>query len=303
VSPTTAVPPEVTEYLAAVRAALDDLPATERDDLLAEVEPSLVDAAFETGGNVSARLGPAEEFAAELRTAAGLQLPPRRADEGPRFLLAARRVVRDPRVRELRRLAPIWWFVRGYLLVAAIALAVGASWSLRYFFVPHMDTAWLGLLAIAAAASLSIWIGLRTPRATLLVVLGNLVLLGLAIPVLSHFRHRQLPVQVVEQPLYQMPSPGLTMDGVPVTNIYPFSRSGRLLHDVLLYTGAGAPLDAPGAAIDPQRRVLRTTSGKQIFNAYPIRYFDPGTGEVAHPGAAPQVRIPRIATPPLPLAK
>ena len=111
-TPTTAVPPEVSEYLAAVRAALDDLPATERDDLLAEVEPSLLDAAFETGGNVSARLGPAEEFAAELRTAAGLQVPPRRTHDEPRLLRAARRLVRDPRVQELRRLAPIWWLVR-----------------------------------------------------------------------------------------------------------------------------------------------------------------------------------------------
>jgi hypothetical protein len=49
--------------------------------------------------------------------------------------------------------------------------------------------------------------------------------------------------------------------------------------------------------------VLRTKSGKQIFNAYPIRYFDPGTGVVAHPGAAPHVKIPQIATPPLPVAK
>jgi len=302
VTPTTAVPPEVSEYLAAVRAALDDLPSTERDDLLAEVEPSLLDAASETGGNVSARLGPAEDFAAELRSAAGLQVPLRRTGPEPRLLVAARRLARDPRVQELRRLAPIWWVARAYLLVAAIALAAGASWSLRYFFVPHLGTAWLGLLAIAAAAALSIWLGLRTPRAAHLVVGANLVLLGLAIPVLSHFRHRQLPVQVVTEPIYQ-PTQGLTLDGVPVTNIYPFSRQRRLLHDVLLYTGSGAPLDVPGAAIDPQRRVLRTTSGKQVLNAYPIRYFDPGTGQVAHPGAAPKVQIPRIATPPLPLAK
>jgi hypothetical protein len=301
VTPTTAVPPEVTEYLAAVRAALDDLPATERDDLLAEVEPSLLDAASEAGGNVSARLGPAEDFAAELRTAAGL-VPPRRATEELRLLDAARRLARDPRVQELRRLAPIWWVVRAYLLVAAIALAAGSSWSLRYFLVPHLGPAWLGLLVIAAAAALSIWIGLRTPRATHLVVLGNVVLLALAIPVLRHFQHRQLPVQVVVTTAY-LPEHGLTLNGVPVNNIYPFSRQGRLLHDVLLYTGAGTPLDAPGAAIDPQRRVLRTTSGKQIFNAYPIRYFDPGTGEVAHPGAAPKVKIPQIATPPLPVAK
>src|SRR5205085_1632935 len=117
---TTTVPPEVTEYLAAVRAALDDLPATERDDLLVEVEPSLLDAASESGGNVSARLGPPEEFAAELRAAAGLFVPPRAVQGEPRLLVVVRRLVRDPRLRELGRLAPIWWVVRAYLLVAAI---------------------------------------------------------------------------------------------------------------------------------------------------------------------------------------
>ena len=301
-TPTTAVPSEVSEYLAAVRAALDDLPATERDDLLAEVEPSLLDAASETGGNVSARLGPAEDFAAELRTAAGLQVPSRRTGPEPRLFVGARRLARDPRVHELGRLAPIWWVVRGYLLVAAIALAAGASWSLRYFLVPHLGTVWLGLLAIAAAVALSIGIGLRTARASRLVVLANLALLALAIPVLSHFQHRQVPARVVTVTVYQR-TQGLTYNGASVGNIYPFSRKGRLLHDVLLYTGAGTPLDFPGAAIDPQRRVLRTTSGKQILNAYPIRYFDQGTGEVAHPGAAPAVTIPQIATPPLPVAK
>jgi hypothetical protein len=302
VTPTTAVPPEVSEYLAAVRAALDDLPATERDDLLAEVEPSLLDAASETGGNVSARLGPAEDFAAELRTAAGLQVGPRRMRPEPRLLDTARRLARDPRLQELRRLAPIWWVVRAYLLVAAIALAAGASWSLRYFLVPHLASAWLGLVAIAAAAALSIWIGLRTPRATRLVVVANVVLLGLAIPVLSHFQHRRLPERVLYVTVYTR-TPGLTYNGAAVSNIYPFNRRGRLLHDVLLYTGAGVPLNAPGLAVDPQRRVLHSKSGKEILNAYPIRYFDPGTGEVTHPDAAPQVKFPQIATPPLPLAK
>ena len=44
-------------------------------------------------------------------------------------------------------------------------------------------------------------------------------------------------------------------------------------------------------------------SGLQIFNAYPVRYFDPGTGQVAHPNAGPQVHIPQIETPPLRVAK
>jgi HAAS domain-containing protein len=298
----TGVPPEVTEYLAAVRAALDDLPPTERDDLLAEVEPSLLDAASETGGQMSARLGPPEEFAAELRAAAGLHAPPAAAGGAPRLLDLVRRLARHPRLRELRRLAPIWWVVRGYLAVAAIAVLAGADWSIRYFLVPHVGTAWLGILVILAAILLSIWIGLRTGRSNRLLALVNLVVLAGAVPVVSHFQDRQLPVRVVQLTLFQ-PTEGLTLNGVPVNNIYPYSRSGRLLHDVLLYTGAGVPLDAAGAAIDPQRRILRTQSGKQIFNAYPVRYFDPGTGEVAHPNAGPRVHIPQIETPPLHVGK
>jgi hypothetical protein len=302
VTPTTAVPPEVSEYLAAVRAALDDLPATERDDLLAEVEPSLLDAAYETGGNVSARLGPAEDFAAELRTAAGLQVPSRRTGPEPRLLVGARRLARDPRLRELGRLAPIWWVVRGYLAVAAIALLAGVAWSSRYFLLPHVRTGWLGLAVVLAGILLSVWMGLRTKGSNRLVALVNAVVLAAAVPVLVHFQHRQVPVQVIKE-MHYVPGQGLTLNGVPVGNIYPFSRNGRLLHDVLLYTGAGVPLNAGDASIDPQRRVLRTKSGRQIFNAYPIRYFDPGTGVVAHPGAAPHVKIPQIATPPLPVAK
>ena len=47
---TTGLPPDVESYLAEVRDALRDLPADERDDLLAEVEVSLLDAAAEGGG-------------------------------------------------------------------------------------------------------------------------------------------------------------------------------------------------------------------------------------------------------------
>ena len=66
------VPSDVETYLARVRAALADVPADERDDLLAEVEASLHETASESGGSVAAQLGPPEDFAAELRSAAGL---------------------------------------------------------------------------------------------------------------------------------------------------------------------------------------------------------------------------------------
>ena len=133
------VPPEVSAYLAAVRESLRDLPPAERDDLVAEVEASLTEAASE-GGAIAARLGPPEEFAAELRAAAGLQATSPPAPRDSAFARRVRSVVArvrvDPRVHAVTRvaheLAPIWWVARAYFAVGAIAYATDAPWSTRY---------------------------------------------------------------------------------------------------------------------------------------------------------------------------
>jgi hypothetical protein len=72
-----------------------------------------------------------------------------------------------------------------------------------------------------------------------------------------------------------------------VRNIYPYSLDGKLLHDVLLYDGAGAPIEIGAQFKDPNRRVLTTSSGASIFSSFPIRYYEPGTTLVAHPNASP----------------
>jgi hypothetical protein len=278
-------------YLAAVRAALADLPEEEREDLLTDVRASLVEAAAESGGNLAARVGPPEEFAAELRAAAGLHAPPRRER---RFQVVARRLLGDP---QLRRLVPIWWVARAYVAVGAIALLLGASWSIKYTVVPHVGNGLGGLLTVLGAIVLSVWLGLRTrPR-----LLVELVLVAAAVPVLVHLSHPAAPRPEVVY-YFATPSaylPGLSYNGAPIDNIYPYSRDGHLLHDVLLYNGAGTPLDFPTGSPDPQRRIVRTRAGKPVFNAFPIRYYEPGTKRVAHPDASPPVRIPRIATPAL----
>jgi hypothetical protein len=290
---------EVQAYLDAVRAALTDLPTAERDDLLSEVEASLVEAESEGGGNISARLGPPEEFAAELRAAAGLhqESPAPRAPFRP--LLLFRRLAGDPRVAELRRLAPIWWVARAYALVGAIALLAGSSWSDAYPVVPKFGSGMLGLLAILAAMAVSVWLGLRTRTRPI----AELAFVVAAVPLLVHLAHPPVRPSAVYVQAAQYYVPGLAYNGVQLGNVYPFTRKGRLLHDVLLYTGAGVPIEVAGAENDPQRRVLQTKEGKRVLNAFPVRYFEPGTGRVAHPGAAPRVRIPRIVTPPLPVAK
>jgi uncharacterized membrane protein len=299
--------PDVDAYLAAVRAALEDLPPAERDDLLAEVEVSIVEAAGEGEAAVAARLGPPHEFAAELRAAAGINTAPPTQRE-PLLRRAAAWSRRAPRLRSLWHvlveLAPVWWVARAYILVAAIALAADAAWSTGYPFVPRLHNGAIGLLAIVIAAVTSIWFALRARRHALyrrFAPIADLVLVVLLIPVAMHFSNvAQARVRAAAAPPIVIDTyrPGLVYNGAPVSNIYPYTRRGRLLHDVLLYDGAGRPLTIAGA-IDPNRRVLRTRDGNPVFNAFPIRYYDPGTLHVSRPDAAPPATIPRIVTPPL----
>ena len=311
----TGVPPELESYLAAVREALADLPSAERDDLLAEVEVSLAEAASEGDGPIAARLGPPQDFAAELRAAAGLHegapAPPSRAE--PRLMNLVRelaaRLAREPRMVAMRgwlsELAPIWWVARAYFAVCAAALALGASWSQTFAAVPRIGTGAIGLLLIALATVASVGLGLYARRkgrpAGRIALTLNAALLIAAVPVAFHVVGdlRQGPpiaVAVVTVPEAQ---PGLIYNGTPLVNIYPYDRNGRRLRDVRLYDSAGGPIDVRSVVPDPQRRLLRTVNGRVIFNTFPIRYYEPGTKRVAHPNAGPPIPSLRVATPPL----
>lgn len=300
------LPPDAAGYLEALRHELADLPAEERDELLAEVESSLLAAADEGDEHPSARLGPPDRFAAELRAAAGLAPP-----AGDGFLTALRRAFETPRartaLRELRRLAPVWWVVRAYVLVAVLVLAASGSWSLSHPSIPHVVDGRGGVAALVAAVAVSVALGLRgagSVEGRRALAAANVVLLAAAVPVLQHVRHGA-PVtgtQVVE--FVSEPVGGLAVNGRPVRNVYPYSRDGRLLHDVLLYDADGNPLNVGGPnAPDPNRRVLVTTGGLRLYNTFPIRYYDPGTRRVRHPNAGAPVRPPQLLTPPLRLKR
>jgi len=306
----TAATADVAAYLAAVRSSLSDLPEAERDDLVAEVEASLVESAGE-GGSISARLGPPEEFAAELRSAAGLHetAPPAR---GPSQLaILAKRLGSDPRVARLRslavELAPIWWVARGYLAVGAVAYVLDAGWSTRYPIVPRIGSAETGLVLIVLAIVVSVWIGLQTRRhgtplprlASALNAALVVAIIPVALDVSDTGAHDSLVAMAYAPKLQQVA--GLAYGGTRVDNIYPYSRDGKLLHDVLLYDGAGRPIDVPSSRVeDPNRRYVVTNGNKPLFNVFPIRYYEPGTKRVERPNAAPYVELPRVVTPPLP---
>jgi uncharacterized membrane protein len=305
-------------YLEALRGALADLPADERDGLLVDVEASLIESGDDEP--VATRLGPPARFAAELRSAAGLRgpeplaTPPAASEPAAVAALLAwvRRLAADRRLGALRgtlaELAPIWWLARAYAAAGALALlsVFGAAWSARHPVVPRLGSSAVGVVVLAGVVGLSIALGLRTRRnrprtgaARAGLALLNAALLAAAVAVVVHVA-RPEPVRAIGSAITSPSLPGLTNFEVPVQNIYAYSRTGRLLHDVLLYDEFGRPLDIRPHVTDPFRRVLVSASGVHLFNSYPIRYFDPSTGRVAHPDAGPTVHVPRVATPALP---
>jgi hypothetical protein len=312
------ITPDVSTFLVEVRAELSDLSPEERDDLMAEVEASVIESASDSPIPIAERLGQPAQFASELRAAAGLRASVDNLEAGPDALDRLRDFVRraadDRRVRATRSalavMAPIWWVARGYLVVAAFALATRAGWSVRHSAVPSWGGGANGVAVLAVATLVSCWLGLRHLQhapARLASAALSVVAVAAIVPVAHHLqepsRAELLDQALAAQARYQLatsaPQRGLAFDGVPVDNLYPYSRDGRLLHDVLLYDGAGRPLDLGADVRDPNRRVLVTGRGARIFNSFPIRYYDPGTKRVAHPNAGPPVRPPTIKTRPL----
>jgi hypothetical protein len=127
---------DVERYLAQVRAALDDLPAQQRDDLLEDLPGHLLEASADSGRPSSARSGhrtttpptcgpppacrrgpPADgRRGGPCRPAHGLlEATSRRVGE------LADRVARRGRAARARlpaQLRPAWWVLRGYLVLA-----------------------------------------------------------------------------------------------------------------------------------------------------------------------------------------
>lgn len=313
--------PAAQAYLTAVREELADLPADERAELLEDLELHLT--ALEEEGRdepLTARLGSAADYAAELRAAAGLpprervpsrrRLPVRRTWE----LISGNAAVRETRAF-LPALAPAWWVVRGYLVVLLPCLRQRAG--AHDFPVPapggHHA---LGALLVLAAVVLSVALGRRRlPRpVTVLIVAVDLALAVAAVGVLRD-APRRLTTHTVEvvtpaqDPAFRL-SPLITQHG-PVTDIYPYASDGTPLHDVLLYDQDGRPLQTGKQLWWPDRckRVLApplALDGGPVPFAYPQRYvLDRSAVDLSgNPVQAGQCKpVARVKITPPPLVK
>jgi hypothetical protein len=283
-------------YLDALRAELTDVPESERDALLEDVASSGDDDAA-----LEARLGPPAQFARELRSEAGLQTAGGPAPSRPSLRDRAREIV--ARATPLgRELAPLGWLVRGYLAAVAIAFTVGAEWFYNRPGVFSLrgvvwDALWLCVVCVAVSVVIGVAMRLAKRRSAAVTVVNVLFALGalwIAPTVVDQFRHRgESPsassvTSVIDQ------TPGLSIGGVPVGNIYPYSRDGRPLYDVRLYDENGNALEIGRAAVDPDRRVPRTQLGTMAFNAFPIRYFEPRSTRVRTPRQGFKRRAPLV---------
>jgi hypothetical protein len=296
---TTVHDPDVTAYLRDVRAALDDLPPDDREELLEGLEADLTELRAEQSGSLTERLGSPEAYAAELRSAAGL--PPHRAvpatTTGDRLREAARPAIERMRAvpgagraaRLLDELRPAWWVARGYL----VAWIISRSMTRRNPGVlPRLeDSLELGLLLLLGAVLVSVWIGRRRsahPGIRAAVVALNVAVLFLAF--VNGIQYPDTDGNEVSYPCCGLISPA----GNVITDIRPYDSEGRPLSDVQLYDQYGLPVEV---STDRLPRVREDgTVGQNVFPISPAP--DELNGEVRPGPVAPLLPRPSVSPSP-----
>ncbi|MET8464705.1 HAAS signaling domain-containing protein [Micromonospora zamorensis] len=244
---------EITDYVARVRAALADLPPTQRDELTEDLADHLTEVAAEAEGTLVERLGEPETYAAELRAAAGAA-----AGGGGRNLdqrVAAALVGVRSRLRAvdtrlgpplgydtasdfLRLLRPGWWVLRGYL--AAMLVTVISNGGNYYNLLPRFGGELLaGLIMLVGFVLASIWIGRRSARLTRwprsAVQVGSAVLAVFALAALVNTEDR-----LGRDYYYDQTS--VDSQYGQIRDVFVYDSEGRLVENARLFDQNGNPI-------------------------------------------------------------
>jgi len=307
--------PAVAAFVAAVRAQLDDLSAEEVDELTEGLEADLNDALTEAGTSAE-QFGDPAEYAAELRSAAGL--PPRavRGGDGPGVVTRARQRW-DAQLEDLRAkpwwpglrdfvvtLRPVWWVARAGVAASLLSAVLPDGWWLSFL-----------LLAVASVELGRRGVAGRTKAARAFVITGNIIAAACLLPALA----AGLPSgrSYDGSTVSSAPGDGVWVDGSPVSNIYPFDSQGRPLTGVQLYDQDGAPVaigdsgrsglavGGPGETVEQVPAV--DAAGQQRWNVYPLRrrtvtaagYGPDGANAADVTGAPSAPAVPGISPGPL----
>lgn len=235
---------DVRAYIAAVRAWLADLPADDVEELTFGMEADLAERAAEGEVPLGDLLGEPEEYAAELRSAAGL--PPRSATvEEPSSpgwatevtaavrVAAADALARWPWLRDLR---PVWWVTRGVVAGWAVAMVLGTGHSVL-------------LPAVGAVLSFLLGQNMAGGRAARVLVVavtaGNVLAVLLLVPAVSWYLDGRVGDGGSVSESYT--PPGLSLDGSGLTNLYVYDGQGNRVEGARVLTP-----DGRGVYVDPR---------------------------------------------------
>lgn len=333
---TTPVRDDIHAFAAAVRSHLDDLPADEVDDLLDGLEADLSDQALEAGDDF--QLPDAATYAAELRAAAGL--PERTASERPKPASISLRIARfrsavDAQLRRnpaatwtldlLASLRPLWWIVRAVVLYLLIAPFFWPGYAWMTGPLAHLIGAvqFPGIVLMGVLLLVSVqwgrkrWVsnrflrGIRTGVSIVAVLITPFTLAALVGSLQSTVWNASNNISAGSA--Y---TPGLSVDGERVRNIYAFDAEGNPIPTVQLFDQDGDPLTTVGRDNGPQRFdsyfyggggpvpvPYLIAGGSDAWNVFPLREIPAGQvtwNEMDDLARAAQTSFPFPRVQPLP---
>lgn len=299
----TFVDPLILTFASDVRRQLDDLSAEEIDDLTEGLEADLTDQAADAG---APSLGDPVEYAAELRSAAGL--PPREApvvslwgfepvtEWWARVGAATSRVIHsNPVIASIARflvsLRPVWWIARGWAFFLAVQ-AVFLSRSIeQYFPTDAIGVAvFIPLLVLSVQWGRGKWMPRRWLRAVhvLASIAAVIVMVLFAGVMIQSARYQSYDEGYVEPE-------GLSYNGNRITNIFAYGPDGEPLKDVRLFDQYGEPISVVnGVDANQYGEMFAMDDGAfalvpnysapdgAFWNIYPLRQalVSPGSGSV-----------------------
>lgn len=315
---TTPMDDRISIFAAAVRDALNDLPADDVDELVDGLEADLAEQANERGE------GYADEdpvaYAAELRAAAGL--PERHASTSKLklSLIASGRALRDRAVSRIRStkfgswlidtltaLRPVWWVARGWLLYVIIAPILGVS--SHVFFLPSNNLGAVLLLLVVVTLSVQWGRGFWANRKWLEVArtaTSVVAAIGLPFLVVGTANSVYSALDYLDYATNGEPAAvsGLAVDGERVWNIYAYDGNGEPIEAVQLFDENGRPLTTIGRMADPaspwdgafygepvQVPLIGANGAMRLWNVFPLQEIPADSIQDAEPN-------PNLATPP-----
>lgn len=326
---TNTQPGGVDDFARSVRAHLGDLKPEQIEELTEDLEDNLGEMLADSGALPAS----ASAYAAELRESAGLG-----AKEDTRIRFKDRVAPIAAKIEEsaafraarpvLKRLAPLWWILRGYGLYLLVVFIFG--WvPFQTVPLPQRGMHWALLLAfLAISLAWGLWQDARArndlqrrrwERAVGVVSAAGAVL-GLVLLIPASLIAATYGPDGTQyggaNSSTDLSNPELLNNGVPLTNVFAYDAEGRPIPQVQLFDQNGNPLNL-GAARPPEQTYYGPivgesgipingapdllSNGQTAYNVFPQRIVPDGVSPASINGvfgyAKDQLRTPSFPQP------